>query len=142
MTLALWNPLRDIDDLFSRLNRGYLRSADGVLQANWAPAVDISESDKEYLIEAEVPGIKKQGFKVTVENGLLTLSGERKSEMEVKEQKRHRIERFHGSFERSFSLPENAVVENIAADYSEGMVRIHIPKAEVKKPSKVEIAIQ
>jgi HSP20 family protein len=142
MAITVWNPFREMDDILNRMQKAYPRTAEaGALQA-WAPAVDISETAQEYLVKAELPGVNKDDVKLAVENGVLTLSGERKSEKETKEAKQHRIERFFGSFERSFSLPDNTQVEKIAADYKDGVLTVHIPKAEAKKVTKVEVQVQ
>jgi HSP20 family protein len=103
------------------------------------PPVDINESDKEFLITVEVPQIEKDDIKIEVQNGMLNISGERKYENEDK--KAHRIERFYGSFQRSFKLPDNVLEDKIHADHKNGVLYVNLPKSEVKKPAKLEIKV-
>jgi HSP20 family molecular chaperone IbpA len=108
--------------------------------AEWAPLADITESEKEYLIKAEVPEVKKEDVRVSVENGVLTLSGERKFEKEEKNKKYHRMERAYGSFVRSSALPDDADPENVKAKFKDGMLTVHQPKSEKAKRKQVAIA--
>lgn len=114
MSLILREPFRDIDEMFNRMLRGtwprVSRASDenGGRVIEWAPSADISETDKEFLVRAELPAVKKEDIEVTVDNDIITIRGERKQEQEDKSEKHHRVERFYGSFERSFSLPPNA----------------------------------
>jgi len=103
--------------------------------------VDIAEDDKEYVITAELPEIKKEGVKVTVESGVLTISGERKFEKEEKGKKYHRIERAYGSFVRSFTVPDDADGSKVSAEFKEGVLRVHMPKSEKARPKSVEIKV-
>lgn len=141
MSLVQWNPFREMDELLSRLQRGGLVKGRTPGDA-WAPAVDISETSKEYTVKAELPGVKKDDVKVNVENGVLTLSGERKSEHDEKDERFHRIERSYGAYSRSFSLPEDVAEDKIAAECKDGVLFIHLPKAEVKKPTAKQISVQ
>ena len=113
MTLVRWDPFRELEEVSDRLNRMFARPAaprtngkETMIVADWAPSVDISETDGEYQIKAEIPDVKKEDVKVTLEDGVLTIQGERKHEKEEKGKKFHRIERFYGSFVRTFSLPD------------------------------------
>jgi HSP20 family protein len=110
--------------------------------AEWAPLVDITEDDKEYVIKAELPEVKKEDVKVTVENGRLSISGERRLEKEVKDRKYHRLERSYGSFLRSFTLPETASAEKVLAEFKDGVLRVHLPKEERARPKSVEVKVQ
>jgi HSP20 family protein len=101
--------------------------------STWAPLVDITEDDKEYLIKVELPEIKKEDVKVTVENGTLTISGERKFEKEEKDKKYHRVERAYGSFVRSFALPEGTDGSKVSADYKDGVLKVHLPKSDTRQ---------
>lgn len=103
--------------------------------------MDIAEDDKEYVITAELPEIKKEGVKVTVESGVLTISGERKFEKEEKGKKYHRIERAYGSFVRSFTVPDDADGSKVSAEFKEGVLRVHMPKSEKARPKSVEIKV-
>lgn len=142
MQLAQWIPLREMEDLFSHLQRSPGRGLATAAAGGWAPVVDITENDKEYAVKAELPGVKKEDVKVLVENGVLTLSGERKYEKDDKDEKSHRIERFYGRFERSFSVPDDVLSEKIAAECKEGIVTVHLPKTHIKKAVSAEIKVQ
>lgn len=107
----------------------------------WAPLVDIAEDDKEYLIKMELPEVQKEDVKVTVENGTLTISGERKAETEEKGRKFHRLERYYGRFERNFSLPEDADSSNVKAEFKDGMLRVHLTKNEKARPKQIEVKV-
>jgi HSP20 family protein len=107
--------------------------------AEWAPAVDITEDDKEYLVTAELPQVRKENVKVTLENGILSISGERKFEKEEKGKKYHRIERSHGSFLRSFDLPDDADANKVDAKFSDGILSVHVGKSESSQPKQIEI---
>jgi len=109
--------------------------------SEWTPLVDITEDDKEYLIKAELPEVKKEEVKVTVENGLLTISGERKIEKEEKGKRYHRVERAYGSFLRSFSLPDDADGTKVNADFKDGLLRVHLAKSENAKPKQIEVKV-
>src|SRR5205809_4271747 len=123
--LTKWNPFQEMEDLHHRLNSLFRlpgwRSADGKQEtltvAEWSPLVDISEDDKEYLIKVELPEINKDGVKVTVENGVLTINGERKFEKEANGKRYHRVERAYGSFVRSFTLPDDADESKVNAQF-------------------------
>lgn len=147
-SLTNWNPFRDFSEWENRLNRALgvgTRSGSGkesMTVAQWSPAVDITEDDKEFLVKAELPELKKEEIKVAVENGELTLSGERKFEKEEKDKKYHRIERAYGSFMRSFVLPENVSADKVTAEFKDGLLLVHLPKTETAKPKAVQVAVQ
>jgi HSP20 family protein len=107
----------------------------------WVPSVDISETDAEYLIRASLPGVKKEDAKVLVEDGMLTLSGERQQQEEQKDEKFHKVEGFYGSFSRSFALPEAIDEKAIRADSKDGVLTVHVPKikVEAKKPTTIKV---
>lgn len=109
--------------------------------AQWAPLVDITEDEKEYLIKAELPEVKKEDIKLTVHDNVVTITGERKSEKEETGKKFHRIERAYGSFMRSFTLPDDAEAGKIAADYKDGLLKVHLPKSEKTKPKSIEVKV-
>lgn len=104
-------------------------------------ADDITEDANEYLLEAELPQLKKEEVKVTVENGQLTISGERKFEAEDKSRKYHRIERSYGSFMRSFILPEGVSAEKVNAEFKDGILKVHLPKDEKAKPKTLDVKV-
>ncbi len=149
--LTKWDPMRELEEFSNRLAPFFGssqlqnkedRDVDGwFTKAQWAPLVDISEDDQEYTIKAELPGLEKDQVKVTVENGTLLISGERVSENEEKNRKYHRVERAHGSFLRSFTLPDDADGTKIRAEFKNGVLKVHLPKAEAAKPKSIEIKV-
>ena len=146
---SLWDPFRDLGNLENRLEKFFGRSVgngnggtEAMTITQWSPLVDISEDDKEYLVKAELPELKKEEVKVTVENGELTISGERKFEKEEKNKKYHRIERSYGSFVRSFTLPESVSGDKVVADFKDGVLKVHLPKDEKAKPKAIEVKVQ
>lgn len=146
MALVRWDPWREIEDMFDRYTRavGQPRtgSQDVVATGDWAPRVDISETDKEFVIKAEIPEVKKEDVKVTVDNGVMTIHGERKQEKEEKGKKFHRVERCYGSFTRSFTLPDNVDETKIKASFKDGMLNLQIQKTEGAKPKAIEIKVE
>lgn len=144
-----WDPFKEMEELTSRLapwlgreKRPGMVENEAMTVTEWVPVVDITEDDKEYVIKAELPGVKKEDVKVTVENGRLSLYGERKMEKEEKEKKYHRIERSYGSFLRSFTLPEGANAEKVSAEFADGVLRVRLPKNETAVPRSVEVKVQ
>jgi HSP20 family protein len=143
-----WDPFKELQDMSHRLNRFFGAPAprtdagrEPLTVADWAPSVDISESGGEYVIKAEIPEVKKEDVKVTLEDGLLTIQGERKQEKEEKGKRFHRIERSYGSFLRSFEVPANVDADKIKADFKEGMLTLTLPKSEKAKPKALEVRI-
>ncbi len=143
-----WNPLKDRDELESRLATMLgTREATGsgereaMTVAQWSPLVDITEDEKGYHIKAELPEMKKEDVRLTVENDILAISGERKFEKEDKGKKYHRIERAYGSFVRSFSLPDDADGSKVSADYKDGVLQVHLPKSAKATPRAIEIKV-
>lgn len=145
MQLTKWDPFRELEDMFSRRTRALSwpgRGDQGLAAAgDWAPRVDIAETDTEFTIKAEIPDVNKEDVKVSIENGTLTLSGERKQEKEEKNKKYHRIERFYGSFARSFSLPDNVDATKINAAFKDGILNLKIPKIAEAKPKAIDVKI-
>lgn len=147
--LTHWDPFKELDELQNRLStllgRPPTRRKEGgkeaMTVAEWAPLVDITEDDKEYLIKAELPEVKKEDVKVTVENGVLTITGERKFEKEEKGRKYHRIERAYGSFARSFTLPDDADPDKVNAEFNHGVLKVHLAKSEAAKPRQIEVKV-
>lgn len=147
--LTRWNPLKELEEMEKRLavmfGRSPLRKEgereEAMTVAEWAPLVDISEDEKEYLIKAELPEIKKEDIKVTVHDDVMTISGERKYEKEEKGKKYHRVERAYGNFTRSFTLPEDADGSKISAECKDGILRVRLPKTEKAKAKAVEIKV-
>jgi HSP20 family protein len=143
MNLIRWNPFGDLDDFFGRLPRGLLARQPGFLGegVEWRPAANITENDKEYTIKADLPEVKKDDIELTVTNGVLTLSGERRYEKSTDNEKEHRRETFHGTFERSFAVPEDVEVDGINADTRDGVLVVHLPKKTVTKPEAISIKV-
>jgi len=147
MRVIKWEPFRDVDDVFDRFFAESMRRWPRVGAATqqpreWAPAADVSETDGEYLIKAELPEVRKEDVSITVQDGVLTLAGERKQEKFEEQEKVHRVERFYGSFARRFALPENADEQGIRAESRDGVIVIHIPKQRVVEPQPRQIQIQ
>jgi HSP20 family protein len=103
--------------------------------------VGISDDDKEWLVKADLPEVKKEDVKVTVESGVLILTGERKFEKEEKDKKYHRIERSYGNFFRSFTLPEGADGAKVSAEFKDGVLKVHLPKSERAKAKAIEVKV-
>jgi len=147
--LTRWDPFKELEEMQNRLSTLFGRAPmrkngekeEAMTMAEWAPLVDISEDDKEYLIKAELPEMKKEDIKLTVHEDVLTITGERKYEKEEKGKKYHRVERAYGSFMRSFTLPDDADASKIAADYKDGLLKVRLPKSEKAKPKAIEVKV-
>jgi HSP20 family protein len=141
-----WDPIREMEEMQNRLfgRRLALKKDAGeeaLTVAEWLPAVDIAEDDKEYTIKVELPGVNKEDVRVSVEGGVLSITGERKAEKEEKNKKYHRIERSYGSFARSFTLPEGAAGDKVSAEFKDGVLRAHLPKDEAAKRKSIEVKV-
>ena len=136
-TLSIWNPIHEMDELFHNRLASVL-GGEGAQSVAWSPVVDIEETELNYLIRAELPGLSKKNVKVVVEDGVLTLSGERKVEGKTF----HHIERSHGTFTRSFTLPENADAESVSANYKDGLLEIRVAKCEEALPKSIEVRVE
>ena len=146
MNVVKWNPWREMgtfSDSVNRLFDGTLFPASWLSEdsglRNWRPVVDIFDNDEKIVIKAELPGVDKKDIHVDVKDGILTLSGERSYENEVKEENYHRKERAFGKFHRSFALPDGLNSDKIDADYKDGVLKVEIPKPEEKKPKKIAV---
>lgn len=146
--LNRWDPIRDLRAAADQLNGIFsnrcaveTNDRENLTRADWAPTVDITEDDSNYLIEAELPGVDKDDVNVSVENEVLTIRGERKFEREDAGAKVHRVERSFGSFVRTFRLPEDSDGEAVGAAYKNGVLTVTLPKAEKAKPRQVEVAV-
>lgn len=144
-----WDPFKEFEDISERFNRVFGRlparrdtGREALTAADWVPSVDISEDDREYLIKAEVPEVDKKDVKVTLQDGVLTIQGERRQEREEKGKRFHRVERSYGTFVRSFSLPEDATEETIKAEFKDGMLLVRVPKSEGARPKAIEVKVQ
>lgn len=145
MTLVKREPMREIEDIFDRYTRAMgwplTQGQEMVTKGDWAPRVDISETEKELLIQAEIPDVRKEDVKVMVEDGILEIRGERKAHREEKDRTFHRVERFYGSFYRSFALPDNVDETKIKATFKEGMLDLTIPKVAQPKRKGIEVKL-
>lgn len=148
MNMTVWDPFREMESLLGRYSqatgRGLLSddtdASPGL--AEWSPTVDIEESDKSYLIKADIPGVDKKDIDVSLVDGVLSITGEKHTETETgKGTKRHRTERFCGSFARRFTLPDAIEADKVDAHYKDGVLSLMIPKAEEAKPKSIEIKV-
>src|SRR5438552_16346889 len=149
--LTRWNPFREMEDMQRRVSslfdwspfrRGSLTAEEeNITATEWAPLVDISEDDKEYLIKVGRPEVQKDDVKVTVESGTLTISGERKAEKGEKGRRFHRVERYFGQFERSFTIPDDAEANDVRAEFKDGVLRMHLAKSEKARPKQIEVKV-
>jgi HSP20 family protein len=146
-----WNPLREMDEAQNRFNPFFLggfanRMGTGGIHslavADWSPEVDISQDDHEYLLKADLPEMKKDDVRVTVEDGILSVSGERKSEKEDQKKKFHRIERSFGTFRRSFTLPEDADSKKVTAEFRDGVLKVHLPTTTIARSKAIEVKVK
>ena len=147
MRVIKWEPFRDVDDIFDRFFAETLRrwprvGTDARPSYDWAPVADVSETDAEYVIKAELPEVRKEDVNITLQDGVLTLTGERKQEKSTDDEKVHRVERFYGSFARRFALPDNVDETGIRAESKDGVVLIHLPKQKVVQPQARQISVQ
>ncbi len=146
MALIQWEPLREIEEMFDRYTRAMgwpsNRGQELITTGDWSPRVDISETDNEFVVKAEIPEVKKEDVKVSVDNGVLTIHGERKQENEEKGKKFHRVERYYGSFVRSFTLPDNVDETKVKATFKDGMLNLQIPKTAETKPKAIEVKVE
>jgi HSP20 family protein len=148
MNLVKWDPFRELEDVSDRLNRIFGRSTaraesgqEMLGMADWTPSVDISETDTAYLIKGEIPGVKKEDVKVTIQDGMLTIQGERKMEKEEKNKKFHRVERSYGSFVRSFRVPDDADENKVKAEFKDGMINITLAKSAKAKTKAISVSV-
>jgi len=145
MSIVRYDPFRDLRTLQEEVNRlftgNFARTFDdeGIARGSWSPNVDIYENKDQIVLEAELPGMKREDFDVSVENNIITLRGERHFEKKEDSDNYHRVERAYGSFTRSFTLPNTVSSEGTSADYSNGVLRVTLPKREETKARRIEI---
>jgi HSP20 family protein len=147
MKLTRYSPARDLwnlEDHFNRMFESFLpaRMRDDMPVTRWEPAIDVFETDKAYVLKAELPGIEEKDVHVNVEGNILTLTGERKHEEEVKKEHYHRTESFYGTFSRSFVLPDSVDREKIKATFKQGIMKLEMPKKEEVKPKEIKIEVE
>lgn len=147
MSKQLWNPFEEFENMLERYSKSGASNIGKQLNtdmsfADWSPSVDIEEEDDKYLIKADLPGVDKENIDVKLENGVLSIRGEKTTESETgKGTKRHRTERFHGSFARSFTLPEAVKADQVEASYKDGVLSLVIPKQDEIKPKSIDIKV-
>lgn len=143
MALVKWDPFRELTALQSEVNRLFSRATggDGAERQSWTPAVDVVETDDAIVLKAELAGMDPKDINIEVQDNVLTVSGERRFEEEVKEDKFYRIERRYGSFSRSLALPSTADETKVEAKYENGVLKVTVPKAEIAKPKKITVTV-
>lgn len=148
MNLIKWDPFGELEEVSNRLNRLFGRSAapattgsEMLQMADWTPSADIEETENAFVVKAEIPGVKKEDVKATVEDGILSIRGERKMEKEESGKKFHRVERSYGSFMRSFRMPDGVDDAAAKAEFKDGMLNVTLPKSEKVKTKAVDIAV-
>lgn len=145
MSITRYDPFRDLKTLQDEVNRLFSTNFsrgfgdEGMARGAWTPSVDIFENKDEIVLEAELPGINREDFELTIENNVLTLRGERRFEKKDEADNYHRVERAYGSFTRSFTLPQTVSAENAAAEYKNGVLRVVLRKREEVKARRIEI---
>jgi len=139
-----WDPFEEMTTLRNRMDRLWSRMVtdDEPTLANWSPTSDIVETKDEIVIKSELPGIQDKDVDIEIENGVLTIKGERKVEKEAEEKGYRRVERSYGSFFRSFTLPPNVETEKIAATFTNGLLEVHMPKKEGAKPRAIKVEVK
>lgn len=148
MTLVRFDPFRELSTMQDRINRifgdAYTRryNDDLTQRGDWFPAVDIYENgNQEIVLQAELPGLKREDIDLRVENNTLTLRGERKHDADVKPEQYHRVERSYGAFSRSFSLPTRIDTDKVRAEFKDGVLSITLPVKAEAKPRQIEVAV-
>jgi HSP20 family protein len=146
MSLIRWEPFGAVGDVFARMPSLFDRwphtfDPETKRALEWAPSVDIGETDTEFLIRAELPAVRKEDVRIILDGGTLTISGERTQKTEEKKEKMHRLETVYGKFSRSFTLPDNIDAASIRAESKDGVITVHVAKVrtEAKKPTEIKI---
>jgi HSP20 family protein len=148
MAIVRWDPFDTFLGAQEEMNRlfrgGWLRGAGGepAEAGAWVPAVDIYETEGSLVVEAELPGVDSKDIDVSIDEGVLTLKGERRLEKEVKEENYHRVERAYGMFQRSVRLPSDVDADAIKANFDSGVLKVSVPKVEPKKPKSIPIEVE
>ena len=146
MSITRYDPFRDLRSLQDEVNRLFSTSFsrsygdEGIARGTWTPTVDIFENKDNIVLEAELPGMNREDFELTVENNVLTLRGERRFEKKSESDNYHRVERAYGSFTRSFTLPQTVSGEGATAEYKNGVLRVVLQKREEVKARRIEIS--
>jgi HSP20 family protein len=145
MTIVRYDPFRDLRTLQEEVNRLFSTNLtrtfgdEGLGRGAWSPSVDIYENKEQIVLEAELPGMKQEDFDLSIENNVITLRGERRLEKTEESDTYHRVERSYGAFTRSFTLPQTVSAEGASAEYSNGVLRVALPKREEAKARRIEV---
>lgn len=148
MALMRWRPFEELMSIQEEINRIFdnffsrFPQKVEVGRGAWSPSVDISETEDEVVVTAELPGMSKEDIKISLQDNVLYLKGEKKQEKESKGKNFHRIERRYGSFQRAFSLPVAVITDKIKANYRNGVLTIRLPKAEEAKPKEIPVVVE
>jgi HSP20 family protein len=148
MNLVRWDPIREMAQFFAQPLGSFmdrwprLAAETDERESAWTPMLDVSETDSEYLVRADLPAVKKEDVSVTVDNDAVTIAGERKFDKEEKSERVHRRECFRGTFSRSLSLPDNTDARGIRAESKDGVLTVHIPKTKSERSKAIEIKVQ
>ncbi|HTJ00778.1 MAG TPA: Hsp20/alpha crystallin family protein [Dongiaceae bacterium] len=142
-SLSNWSGLRRLSDWQDEVDRLFEAPLARTAQVfgGWAPALDLYEDKDSFIIKAELPGVKKEDVKVSLENGTLTISGERESEVKAEEAEAHHVERYFGRFQRSLSLPTTVAADKVKAQYKDGVLTVTLPKTEAAKPKQIDVSV-
>jgi HSP20 family protein len=148
MKMTRWDPMRELEEMSGRLSR-FFGAAPSRLAAGdeseffteWAPAVDVQETDNEYLVKADLPEVKKEDVKVAIQDGVLSVEGERRQEKEEKGKKFHRVERAYGRFMRRMAVPNDVDAARVAADFKDGVLNVHLPKSANARPRTIDVKV-
>ena len=144
--IVRFDPFRGLENMLNRYSysdnaRGLSKEHEGLMSSGWAPSVDIKETKDAYLVKGELPGVNKDDIDISIDDNILTISGEKKVEEESEEHDIHRSECFYGTFERSFSLPKQVDISNVKASFKKGVLKLTIAKSEKAKPKQIQVDI-
>ena len=144
MNITRWEPFREVEEVFRQYSPFFARALrrTGGEGIEWSPVADITETDKEYLIKAELPEVKKEDLKITLDNGVITIAGERRHEEKQEDANEIRVESLYGTFSRSFSLPDNIDAKGIQAETKDGVLKVSIPKTKAAAPRAISIEVK
>jgi HSP20 family protein len=144
MALIRWEPVREMDTLQSEMNRlfdGFFGRANGTAGRRWVPAMDLVETEADFVLRADLPGMSEDDVVIEVKDDVLTVSGERQAEHEHSDEGYYRVERAFGGFSRSLTLPEGVAADKVKAKFDNGVLEVRIPKPEERKPQRIQIGI-
>lgn len=146
MAFVRWDPFLELEEMQTRLNRLFgsrqpSQTAEFPAFAGWSPAVDVQETDKEYLIKADLPDVKREDVRVELQEGMLAIEGERRQEKEETGKRFHKIEREYGKFVRRFAVPTEVDASKASAEFRDGVLSVHLPKSPIAKPKTITVKV-